>query len=119
LVRFFVLVAAAATIGAGSVVAIKTIFPQQSASVAAAARSLGAEARRFRLSSLNPIRSAYDEVKAKITSPDPNPLGFSSTPLIVRGEPIKLGKPLDLGAMGAGGSFQSRRGDATWRPSSR
>ena len=81
--RFFVLVAAAATIGAGSVVAIKTIFPQQSASVAAAARSLGAEAARFRLSSLNPIRSAYDEVKAKITSPDPNPLGFSSTPLIV------------------------------------
>jgi hypothetical protein len=118
-VRFFILVAAAATIGAGSMVAIKTIFPQQSASMAAAARSLGAEAARFRLSSLNPIRSAYDDVKAKITSPDPNPLGFPSTSPFAVGEPIKLGKPLDLGGMGAGANFQSRRGDAAWRPSSR
>lgn len=117
--RFLVLVAAAAMIGAGSIVAIKTIFPEQCASMAAAARSLGAEAARFRLSSLNPIKSAYDDVKARITSPDPNPLGLSSTSPFAVGEPIKLGKPLDLGAMGAGANFQSRRGDAAWRPSAR
>jgi hypothetical protein len=117
-VRFFVLVAAAAAIGAGSMVAIKTMFPQQNASMAAAIRSFGTEAARFRLSSLNPIRSAYDDVKAKITSPDPNPFGLSSAAPIAVSGPIKLGKPLDMGAVG-GVIYQPPRRDAEWHRSPR
>lgn len=117
--RFVVLVAAAATIGAGSIVAIKTMLPQQSASMAAAVRTLAASAARFRLSDLNPIQAAYDEVKTRITSPDPKALNIHTAPPIVIGEPIKFPNPIELGAVGGGTNFQVRRRDADWRPSSR
>jgi hypothetical protein len=106
--RFFVLVAAAAGIGAGSIVAFKTLLPQQNASMTAAVRTLTASAARFRLSDLNPIRTAYDEVAAKVTSPDPSAFNFRTAPPIVIGEPIKLPNPVDLGAIGGGTNFQYR-----------
>ena len=116
--RFLVLVVASAAIGAGSIAAIKTLLPQQSASMAAAVRTLSDRAAEFRLSSLNPIRVAYDEVAAKITSPNPDAFKFPTSPPIVVGEPLKL-KPLDLGTIGGISNFQSRRRDAEWHPSSR
>ena len=107
--RFFILVAAAAGIGAGSIFAFKTMLPGQNASLAAAVRTLSTSAAQFRLSDLNPIRSAYDEVTAKVTSPDPSGFNFRAAPPIVVGEPLKLSDPVDLGAIGGGANFQYRR----------
>jgi hypothetical protein len=107
--RFFILVAAAAGIGAGSIFAFKTMLPEQDASIASAVRSMTASAAQFRLSDLNPIRSAYDEVTTKVTSSDPNAFNFRAAPPIVIGEPLKLPNPVDLGAIGGGANFQYRR----------
>jgi hypothetical protein len=65
------LAAATAAIGAGSVFAVKTVLPQQAASMAASVRALGERAATFRLSDLNPVRSIYEGVKSKITSSNP------------------------------------------------
>jgi len=94
-VRFLMLMVAAAAIGALSVLGMQNMLPRQSASMVAAVRALGADAAEFRLSSLNPIRSIYDDVKTKITSPNPIAgLNFPSAPAIAFNGPIKLPQPV-------------------------
>ncbi len=93
------LAAAAAAIGAGSVFAVKTVLPQQAASMAASVRALGERAATFRLSDLNPIRSIYEGVKSKITSSNPGEgynLKFSSTLPFTFSGPIKLPAPIEI-----------------------
>ena len=95
--RFFLLIAAGLGIGALSAVGIQTVLPHQSASLLAAVRSLGADAARFRLSDLNPIRATYDDVMRKVTSGQPaRGFNFPSSPPIAVGSPITLPKPFTL-----------------------
>jgi hypothetical protein len=94
-VRLFILAVAGVGLGALSGIAILNMFPQQSASMLAAVRALPSDAARFRVSNLNPIRAAYDDVKRKITSGDSRAsLNLPSSKPIVVGGPITLPKPV-------------------------
>src|SRR5215467_10456156 len=98
--RFFILVAATAGIGAGSVVAMQTVFSEQSAAMVAGVRAFSAEATKFRVSDFNPIRAIYDDVKSEITSPNPGAgysFKISSPPLPTTfSGPIKLPDPVRI-----------------------
>jgi hypothetical protein len=117
--RFLVLVAAAAGIGAVSVVALQTLLPQQRAAMDAALRSLSAEAARFRLADLNPIRWIYDDVTRQITSQDPaTTLNFPSGAQIAVGAPIKLPAAPVIDQRNFGGAVGTGFNSPTqyWRP---
>ena len=78
--RFLVLVVAAAASGA---------------SVVGAVRIVGSDAVQFRLSDLNPIRLAYEDVKTRIANPTTSfsfPSSFSSSPPIAF-SPVKVLPP--------------------------
>jgi|SRR5579883_211783 hypothetical protein len=97
--RFLVLVAAAAAIGATSVVAVPRLFPEHHASMVAAMNAASAQAAQFRLADLNPLRWDYDYVQREITSPDRKldfPIG---TPVVVDQSKMltSLGPGLSLG----------------------
>jgi hypothetical protein len=86
--RVFVLVAATAMIGVGSLVTIKTLLLQQSGSMIVAVRTLTDHASQFGLSTRNPIRAASDEVTARRLS-DPNAFNVPTSLPIVVDEPLK------------------------------
>jgi hypothetical protein len=96
-VRFLMVMVAAAGIGALTVLGMQSLLPHQSAAMVAALGALKADAARFRLSQLNPIRSIYEDVKTRITSPSPGlAFGGRSTPPITLDGPIKLPKPVQI-----------------------
>ena len=76
--RFVILVAGAAATGALSVSAIQTFVPQ-TAQTFQAVRALGGDLRDFKLSDINPVR-AYEEVVRQITSGNPRPISFPTSP---------------------------------------
>jgi hypothetical protein len=78
--RFLVLVVFAAATGA--------------LTVGAAVRVVGSDAAQFRLSDLNPIRLAYEEVKTKIASPTASPIFPSSPPIAFT--PFKLPPSVEI-----------------------
>jgi hypothetical protein len=99
--RFLVLVAAASVGSAVTVASLKTVFPQQDASMRAALAAATHDMAQFRLSDLNPVRWAYNQVVSEIASPRPNAaLNFTPAPVVV-GEfkmPIGIGQPRPGGA---------------------
>jgi hypothetical protein len=100
--RFLVLVAAASVGSAVTVASLKTVFPQQDASMRATLAAAASAMAQFRLSDLNPVRWAYDQVISEIASPRPNAaLDFKSAPVVV-GEfkmpPIGISQPRPGGA---------------------
>ena len=68
--RFLLLVAAAATCGAGAVLGLPRLFPEQVISLKAATRSASEAMSHYSLADLNPLRRDYDYVQRQITSPD-------------------------------------------------
>jgi hypothetical protein len=97
--RFFVVVVAAAVSSAVAVASFRTFFPQQDAMMIAAVRSAAADMSRFRLSDLNPLQWAYNQVASEIASPGPNAaLNFQATPVAI-GE-IKMPTPVGIDVSG-------------------
>ena len=77
--RFIILVAGAAATGALSVSAIQTFVPQ-TAQTFQAVRALGGDLRDFKLSEINPLNKAYEEVVRQITSGNTQPIPFPASP---------------------------------------
>jgi hypothetical protein len=94
--RFLVLVAAASVGSAVTVASLKTVFPQQDAWMRASLGAAASDSAHFRLSNLNPVQWAYNQVVSEITSPRPNAaLDFKGAPVVV-GEfkmPTMMGQP--------------------------
>jgi hypothetical protein len=76
--RFIILVASAAATGALSVSSIQTMIPQ-TAQTFQAVRALGGDLRDFKLSEINPVK-AYEDVVRQITSGNPRPISFPTSP---------------------------------------
>ena len=77
--RFIVLVAGAAATGALSVSAVQTMIPQMAQSFQAV-RALAGDLRDFKLSEINPLNKAYEEVVRQITSGNTRPIPFPTSP---------------------------------------
>ena len=111
--RFLVLVAAASVGSAVAVASLKTVFPQQDAWMRASLRAAVSDLAQIRLSDLNPIQAAYNQVASEISSPRSNAaLGFKGSPVVV-GE-FKIPTPIGIGQPPIGGTFAPRR-DAIMR----
>src|SRR6516165_1503216 len=104
--RFLLLVAAAATCGAGAVLGLPRLFPEQVISLKAATRSASEAMSHYSLADLNPLRRDYDYVQRQITSPD-RKLDFPVGKPIV----IDQSKMLDLANSNSFPSVSPRTGN--------
>jgi hypothetical protein len=90
--RFVILVLAMTGVGAAAGLSLQATYPQ-STQMFAAVRALGGDRGQARVPDVNPVK-AYEDVRRKITSPEPGAFPKLGSPPSISVAPMPLPKPV-------------------------